>query len=81
MKIAIDTAGRIVVPKALRDELGLTPGTELEIAATDGRIEITPLPTTMRLHRRRGVPVAVPEAPLPPLTANLVRDTLEGVRR
>ena len=31
MKLTIDKAGRIVVPKPLRDRLGLTPDTELEI--------------------------------------------------
>lgn len=37
MSITIDGAGRIVVPKALRERFGLHPGTELEIeAAADG---------------------------------------------
>jgi AbrB family looped-hinge helix DNA binding protein len=37
MSITIDSAGRIVVPKALRERFGLHPGTELEIeAAPDG---------------------------------------------
>jgi AbrB family looped-hinge helix DNA binding protein len=42
MKAAIDRAGRIVVPKPLRDALGLSPATPLEIEAVDGRLEITP---------------------------------------
>ena len=33
MSITIDRAGRIVVPKALRERFGLHPGTELEIEA------------------------------------------------
>jgi hypothetical protein len=28
------------VPKALREELGFAPGTELELAAVDGRLEV-----------------------------------------
>jgi AbrB family looped-hinge helix DNA binding protein len=37
MSITIDRAGRIVVPKALRERFGLHPGTELEIeAVADG---------------------------------------------
>ena len=49
MRTAIDGAGRVVVPKALRDALGLTAGQVLEIAERDGRLEIVPAPTPMRL--------------------------------
>lgn len=46
MKTAIDRAGRVVVPKSLRDELGLIPGCELEIRAQDGTLVIEPLPAS-----------------------------------
>jgi bifunctional DNA-binding transcriptional regulator/antitoxin component of YhaV-PrlF toxin-antitoxin module len=36
MKIAIDSVGRLVVPKALRAELGITGPTELDVAVRDG---------------------------------------------
>ena len=81
MKTTIDAAGRIVVPKAIRDELALHGGQELEIAARDGRLEIEVPPTPMRLEERGGVMVAVTEAPMPPLTQDIVRETLERVRR
>lgn len=81
MQTAIDRAGRIVVPKALRDALGLTPGQPLDISVRDGRLELEPIPTPMRLVRRGTRLVAVPDADVPPLTADVVRDTLERVRR
>ena len=81
MKSTIDGAGRIVVPKALRLALGLKPGQELEIRAGDGRLEIEIAPTTMRLKKRGKGVVAVPDAELPALTAEEVRDSLERVRR
>ena len=81
MKSTIDTAGRIVVPKSLRDALGLKPGQPLEIRAGDGRLEIEITPTTMRLKKRGKGMVAVPNVELPTLTAEQVRDTLERVRR
>ena len=81
MRTSIDGAGRVVVPKSLRDALGLTPDTELEIEARDGKVEITPAPTAMRLERRGGASVAVPDEPLPPLSADVVRATLERTRR
>lgn len=81
MKTTIDAAGRIVVPKAMRQALGLKAGQTVEIRAGDGRLEIEIAPTAMRLTKRGKGIVAVPDAPLPALTAEQVRDTLERVRR
>ena len=81
MRTTIDAAGRIVVPKSLRQALGLKPGQPLEIRAGDGRLEIEIAATPMKLKKRGKGVVAVPETKLPPLTADQVRDTLERVRR
>ena len=81
MKSTIDAAGRIIVPKAVRDALGLKPGQALEIRAGDGRLEIEIASTPMQLKKRGKGMVAVPNADLPPLTAEQVRETLERVRR
>ena len=81
MKTTIDSAGRIVVPKSLRQALNLTPGQILEIRAGDGRLEIEISATPMTLQRRGKDVVAVPESALPTLTADVVRDTLEHIRR
>jgi len=81
MKATIDAAGRIVVPKALRLALGLKPGQLLDIRAGDGRLEIETAQTPMRLRKRGKDVIAVPDAELPTLTAEQVRDTMERVRR
>jgi AbrB family looped-hinge helix DNA binding protein len=81
MKTTIDSAGRIVVPKALRQALALKPGQTLEIRAGDGRLEIEIAATPVSLKRRGKGLVAVPDEKLPPLTAEEVRETLERVRR
>ena len=81
MKTTIDSAGRLVVPKALRQALGLKPGQVLEVRAGDGRLEVEIAPSPMALKRRGKGLVAVPGTELPPLTADEVRDTLERVRR
>ena len=81
MKLRIDKAGRIVVPKPLRHALGLKPGQALEIRAGDGRLEIEIAATPMKLQKRGKGVVAVPDTALPALTAEQVRETLERVRR
>lgn len=81
MKTTIDAAGRLVVPKPLRDALGVRPGQELELRVRDGRLEIEVPLTPMRLERRGASLAAFPEKPLPPLTAGQVRETLEQTRR
>lgn len=81
MRTTIDAAGRIVVPKAIREELALYGGQELEVSAVDGRIEIEVPLSPMHMELRGGVLVAVPDVPLPPLTDEIVRETLEKIRR
>ena len=81
MKSAIDSAGRVVIPKPLRVRLGLEQGRVVEIRERDGRIEIEPAATPMSLTRRAGGPVAVSAEDLPPLTDELVRSTIERARR
>ena len=81
IKATIDAAGRIVVPKPLREALGLKPGQPLEIRAGDGRLEIEIAPTPMQLKKRGKGVVAVPDVELPELTAEKVRETLERIRR
>lgn len=81
MRTSIDAAGRIVVPKALRQAAGLIPGQPLEIRAIDGRLEIDIAPTPLKLEKRGAGVVAVPDADLPELTPELARDVLERLRR
>jgi len=81
MKTTIDSAGRLVVPKALRQALGFHPGQVLEVRASDGRLEVEIAATPMVLKRRGKGVIAVPGKSLPPLTAELVRETMERVRR
>lgn len=81
MRTTIDSAGRLVVPKAARDELGLTAGTELELRVVDRRIEIDFPATPMRLEEDEHGVVAVVERDMPILTAAMVRETLDRVRR
>jgi AbrB family looped-hinge helix DNA binding protein len=81
MRTTIDSAGRIVVPKRLRDEMGVQPGQVLELELRDGHLEVEIAPVDIRLERRRHGPVAVTDEKVPTLTAEMVRQTLERTRR
>lgn len=80
MKSTMDSAGRIVVPKPLRQALGLKPGQPLEIRAGDGRLEIEIAPTSVRLKKRGKGVVAVPDEELPALSAEQVRIRIAKLR-
>lgn len=81
MRATIDGAGRVVIPKPLRDEIGLRPGQELSIEARDGQIVIEPVEVPMILAEERGVLVAERLEESSPLTREQVRELLERVRR
>ncbi|MBW3653567.1 MAG: AbrB/MazE/SpoVT family DNA-binding domain-containing protein [Actinobacteria bacterium] len=58
MKTSIDSVGRIVVPKPLRDALGLTPGATLDISRYGAGLQLLPTGRTARLVDEAGVLVA-----------------------
>jgi AbrB family looped-hinge helix DNA binding protein len=79
MRTTIDAAGRLVVPKPLREELGFAPGAELEVAAVDGHLEVT-IPSRVRVEDGpHGVRFAADASE--PLTAEQVRALMERGRR
>jgi AbrB family looped-hinge helix DNA binding protein len=81
MRVRIDRWGRIVVPKPIRERLGLRGGELLEIEEHDGLFELRPAPTEVELVETPQGPVARPPEPLPRLTDETVRDTLHLTRR
>ena len=80
MRSTIDRAGRIVVPKPIREAANLRPGTEVEFRVQGGRVEIEPVPLTVSLLRRGSLVVAVPEADQPVMRAVDVNETLAQLR-
>lgn len=73
--------GRLVVPKVLRAELGITGPTELEVIARDGVIELAVADVPARIGDRDGDPVIVTDGPMNPLTVEDVRAAIDRVRR
>ncbi len=81
MKITIDGAGRLVLPKAIRESAGLYAGAELEVSLRDGDvIELQPAPRAVRIEQRGHLYVAVPVEPGPELTQDGVQSTLDDLR-
>ncbi len=81
MKTTIDAAGRLVIPSAVRKAAGIEAGMPLDVRWRDGRIEIEPAPTEVRLERRGRLLVAVPEIEVPPLSFEIVEDTRDILLR
>jgi len=81
MRTTIYAAGRIVVPKALRDAMGLAAGRSIDVVFIDGRLEIEVAPADVEVVTGDGLPRLVPREALPPLTDEIVRATLEATRR
>jgi AbrB family looped-hinge helix DNA binding protein len=64
METTIDRAGRVVIPKPIRDAAGLKPGAALSIEYRDGRIEIERKSMKARLVPKGSVlVVSIPCAP------------------
>jgi len=80
MRTTIDKGGRIVVPKPIRDAMGLTPGGKVDIVFTDGRIEIESAPADLEIVMEDGFPVLHATEDLPAPDPDIVRDTVERVR-
>ncbi len=79
MRTTIDAAGRLVVPKPLRDQLGFAPGTELELNVVDGRLEVA-IPSRVRVEDGpHGLRFAADASER--LSAEQVRDLMEQGRR
>ncbi len=80
MKTTIDSAGRLVIPKRIREQAGLTPGAELEVRYCNGHVEVEVAPGNVRLERRGRFLVAVSDDPDAVLTNETVQKVIEDIR-
>lgn len=59
MQVTIDKLGRIVVPKPVRERLGLRPGARLDLVEDDDEVRLRPVGVPARLEEQDGVLVVV----------------------
>ena len=64
-RLTMDKAGRVVIPKPLREELHLEPGDTLEIESSGEQITLRPVRGTGPLTKKHGVWVFQTDRPLP----------------
>lgn len=81
MRVPIDGVGRLVVPKALRDELGVHGPTDLEMTAIDGRLELTVADVPARVEDRDGFPVIATDEPVATMSIAEAAAAIERARR
>jgi AbrB family looped-hinge helix DNA binding protein len=80
-KATMDAAGRLVLPKAIREQAGFRPGRLLEIRGEEDRVEIRVAPLEVDIvEAEDGLPLARPKEPTGVLTTETVREVLEAVR-
>jgi AbrB family looped-hinge helix DNA binding protein len=79
-RLTIDGAGRIVIPKPLRDELDLAPGDTLELETAGKNITLRPTRGTVPLTKEKGVWVFRTGHPLPSSVTNEVLDRVRAER-
>ena len=64
MRATIDKAGRVVIPAAIRERAGLTPGSELEVTEDDRGIRLERVAEGPRLVKVGRRLVARPRVPV-----------------
>jgi AbrB family looped-hinge helix DNA binding protein len=76
-RLTLDSAGRVLIPKGLRDELHLQPGDELDLETAGEQMTLRPVRQTPPLSKERGVWVFRTGHPLP---ASATDETLTKIR-
>jgi len=75
--LTIDKAGRVVLPKPVRDSLQIRPGDSLELESSEDQIILRPARGQGRIYKKQGMWVFDSGQPL---TADVVAQTIRRVR-
>jgi AbrB family looped-hinge helix DNA binding protein len=75
--LTVDKAGRVVLPKPVRDELQLSAGDSLELESSEDRIVLRPVRGTAGLRKKQGIWVFRTGEPI---SAESVNKTIRQIR-
>ena len=76
--LTMDKAGRVVLPKPVREELQLGAGDSLELEISEDQIVLRPVRSTVGLRKKQGIWVMDTDEPL---SAATVDRTIRDIRR
>jgi AbrB family looped-hinge helix DNA binding protein len=76
--LTVDKAGRVVLPKPVRDELQLAAGDSLELESSEDRIVLRPRRGGAGLHQKQGIWVFSTGEPI---SAEVTDEILQQMRR
>jgi AbrB family looped-hinge helix DNA binding protein len=76
--LTMDKAGRVVLPKPVRDEMQLRPGDSLELESSEDRIVLRPRRGGEGLHKKQGIWVFSTGEPI---SAEATDGVLRQIRR
>jgi AbrB family looped-hinge helix DNA binding protein len=77
--LTIDKAGRVVLPKPVRDALQISPGDSLELESSEDHIVLRPAPSQGRVYKKQGMWVFDSGSDVP-LSAEVVNKAMRRVR-
>jgi AbrB family looped-hinge helix DNA binding protein len=75
--LTVDKAGRVVLPKPVRDELQLSAGDSLDLESSGDRIVLRPVRGTARMRQKKGIWVFRTGQPI---SAESVNETIQQLR-
>lgn len=80
MKATIDKAGRVVIPKAIRERAGLRPGMELTVRVENGVVELEPEGPEAGIVYHDGLPYLGSAAGTPPVSQDEINEWIRILR-
>ncbi len=76
-ELRLDRLGRVVIPKAMRDELGIRPGDRLRAVSGSGRLELEVALEANPMKKEHGIWVYYPESVEPSAAGDMITEIRE----